>query len=105
MLGAQNLVSHMLTMLAESQTSPEFKVPKRTSISIVHNRTDQGIVATLEIESDAPGSVHSGTTKRLAFGQGNCVACVSLAPGEDLRVEAGEEEVDVQVRAIVLVPL
>jgi hypothetical protein len=48
--------------------------------------------------------VHTGATKRLEFAKGNCVACVSLAPNEDLRVEAGDEEVGVQVRAVVLVP-
>ena|SRR6185436_7984306 len=104
MLGAQNFVTHMLTMLGESQTAPEFEIPKGSSTSIVHNRTDQVLVATLEIESDAPGSVHSGATKRLEFAKGNCVACVSLAPNEDLRVAAGAEEVRVQVRSIVLVP-
>ena len=104
MLGTQNLVSHLLTLLTESQTPTEFEVPKGTSTSIVHNGTDQVLVATLEIESDAPGSVHTGTNKRLEFANGNCVACVSLAPTEDLRVVAGKEEVRVQLRSLVVVP-
>lgn len=104
MLGAQSIVNQVLSLMAESQTATQFEVPKRTSMVIVHNRTEHTLVANLEIESKATGKVHAGTAQRLEFAAGTCLACISLPPNEDLRVTAGDEEVGVQVRSVVLVP-